>query len=111
MLAALGGQPQIDAAGIEEAWADLQQLPLPLHEPPALAAKAGTTGSAIEFGQLDEGPSVQPPEIGPDVADAAVAKLDAISRSLDALQFAPPGGGTASSGRAGRLCSSSRERH
>src|SRR5436190_14400610 len=36
ILAALGGHRRIDAAGIEEAWADLQQLPVPLHEPPGL---------------------------------------------------------------------------
>src|SRR3954470_9428263 len=79
-LAALAGQAQIDAAGIEEAWADLQQLPIPVHEPPALSGtKSASTGGTIEFGQLDDEASVKAPAIGSDLGDAAVAKIDAIS--------------------------------
>jgi type II secretory pathway predicted ATPase ExeA len=88
-LAALGGQPQIDAAGIEEAWADLQQLPIPVREPPALASgKPATSGGTIEFGQLADEPGIKP-LVQVSAGDAAVAKLDAISRSLDTLQTAP----------------------
>src|SRR5262245_42878631 len=59
MLTALGGHRQIDAAAIEEAWADLQQLPVPLHESPALAASGGGPAGIVEFGQLrDEPPAV-----------------------------------------------------
>lgn len=52
VLAALGGHKQLQAAGIEEAWADLQQLPLPWNEKSIPAALE--TGSIIEFGELDE---------------------------------------------------------
>jgi hypothetical protein len=87
MLAALAGQPQIDAARIEEAWADLQQLPVPLHEPPVLAGAGGATGKPggiVEFGQLGDEPAVAG-SIGPPTADMAMASLDAISRTLDTL--------------------------
>jgi type II secretory pathway predicted ATPase ExeA len=86
MLAALGGQRQINAGGIEEAWADLQQLPLPLHETPVLGgAGSGSTGGIVEFGQLGDPPAIVAGTIGPDMADAAVANLDSISRTLDSL--------------------------
>src|SRR5262245_54274787 len=87
LLAALGGQRQIDAAGIEEAWADLQQLPVPRHEAPVLAgANQAPSSSILEFGQLSESPTMVAGTIGPQSADAAVAKLDSISRTLDSLQ-------------------------
>lgn len=86
MLAALGGHRQIDAAGIEEAWADLQQLPVPLHDSPLLSgAGSGGGGGIVEFGQLAEPPIVAG-TIGSDMADVAVANLDSISRTLDTLQ-------------------------
>jgi type II secretory pathway predicted ATPase ExeA len=82
MLAALGGHRQLDAAGIEEAWADLQQLPVPISEPPTVAAK---TGGIVEFGQLgDDRPAVAG-TIGPSAAEAAVEKLDSISQTLNML--------------------------
>jgi type II secretory pathway predicted ATPase ExeA len=93
MLAALGGHRGIDAAGIEEAWADLQQLPVPLHEPPPLASEgAGNSGATIEFGQLDE-PRPVAGSIGPSTADAASASLEAISRTVEALASEPNGAG------------------
>jgi hypothetical protein len=52
VLAALGGHKQLQAAGIEEAWADLQQLPLPWNEKSIPAA--ADMGSIIEFGELNE---------------------------------------------------------
>lgn len=51
IMAAAGGVRPIDAAGIEEAWADLQQLPLPWNVPNDEADEAGGT---IEFGLLDD---------------------------------------------------------
>jgi type II secretory pathway predicted ATPase ExeA len=87
LLAALGGKRQIDTSGIEEAWADLQQLPVPLHDPPVLVGSgSGTAGGIVEFGQLGESPTIVAGTIGPDMADAAVANLDSISRTLDSLQ-------------------------
>lgn len=52
VLAALGGHRQLNAAGIQEAWADLQQLPLPWNEKSIPAVE--TTGSIIEFGELND---------------------------------------------------------
>ncbi len=48
LLASLGGQTRLSAAAIEEAWADLQQLPTPFR------AKAGAA-DVVEFGSLDDG--------------------------------------------------------
>jgi type II secretory pathway predicted ATPase ExeA len=48
LLAAVAGQQSIDAAGIQEAWSDLQQLPAPWSEP------VRTAPSSIEFGLLEE---------------------------------------------------------
>lgn len=91
MLTALGGKRQLDAAGIEEAWADLQQLPLPLHEGPTVGSGSGSAGGVVEFGQLSDRPTVVAGTIGPDVVTAAVANLDSISRTLDSLQDPPTG--------------------
>lgn len=93
MLAAIGRKRQIDAAGVEEAWADLQQLPIPLAEPPALRKSGAAQAGIVEFGQLGESPTVVAGNIGPAdkqetaelIADAAVASLDSISRTIDAL--------------------------
>jgi type II secretory pathway predicted ATPase ExeA len=53
VMAFAGGRQQIDAAGIEEAWADLQQLPGPWQDVPTTEASAST----IEFGELDGEPN------------------------------------------------------
>ncbi len=50
MLAAVARRSALDAALIEEAWADLQQLPLPWPTK-AQAAKAAET--VVEFGSLE----------------------------------------------------------
>jgi type II secretory pathway predicted ATPase ExeA len=88
MLAALGGVTQIEASGIEEAWADLQQLPVPLNEPPAIVASGSGSAGIVEFGQLDE----RPPAVAvrSSVGDAAVAKLDEISHRIDSLRGNEP---------------------
>jgi len=56
VLAAVGGHEQIGADGIEEAWADLQQLPAPWHQT-SRRDGAAVSEAAVEFGQLqdDEG--------------------------------------------------------
>jgi type II secretory pathway predicted ATPase ExeA len=57
MLAFAGGRRQIDRAGLEEAWSDLQQLPTPWVETPSRAASSlPSSGSFIEFGDLGEEP-------------------------------------------------------
>ena len=48
LLACAGGKRQLAAAGIEEAWADLQQLPAPWQE------AASGPANVIEFGQLHD---------------------------------------------------------
>ena len=53
---------RIEPAHVEEAWADLQQLPTPWNAPAAPAAPSGD--SVIEFGGLDDGPSELPPIAG-----------------------------------------------
>ncbi len=63
VMAFAGGRQQIDGAGIEEAWADLQQLPGPWND----SVDTETTSSAIEFGELDSEPSAFDSE--PEAAD------------------------------------------
>ena len=57
LLAAAGGRRQLEATGIDEAWADLQQLPAPWYG-------QGTQSPAddvVEFGELDaEAPAAAP---------------------------------------------------
>jgi hypothetical protein len=54
-LAFAGGRGQLNAEGIEEAWADLQQLPTPWNEGSADSQRAGPKkDDLIEFGDLDD---------------------------------------------------------
>jgi type II secretory pathway predicted ATPase ExeA len=69
VMAFAGGRQQIDAAGVEEAWADLQQLPGPWQDTTA----AETTGTTIEFGELDAEPAVA--EFGGESFEEASALL------------------------------------
>ncbi len=48
LLAYAAGQRQLDAAQVEEAWADLQQLPTPWNE------QAAPSDNVIEFGGLED---------------------------------------------------------
>ena len=88
LLAALGGHKQIDVAGIEEAWADLQQLPVPLHEPPVLASAGGgaAAGGIVEFGELGDEPATRGAAPADRASAAAEANLDAIGQTIEALQ-------------------------
>lgn len=51
VMAFAGGKHSIGAAGIEEAWADLQQLPGPWQNEPADTS----SNAVVEFGSLDDG--------------------------------------------------------
>ncbi len=62
LLAYAAGIRRIEPAHVEEAWADLQQLPTPWNAPAAPAAPTGD--SVIEFGGLDDGPLELPPIAG-----------------------------------------------
>ncbi|MEX2172909.1 MAG: AAA family ATPase [Pirellulaceae bacterium] len=87
MLAALGGHRQLGLAGIQEAWADLQQLPAPWHESPRTIDQAKE--SVIEFGQLDEASPAAATIAGPfrsQAGDSAAARLDAIESGLATLR-------------------------
>lgn len=87
MLAAIAGIRTIDQARIEEAWADLQQLPVPLHEPAlAVNAKQPSTGNVVEFGQLADEPAAVAGTIGPASIVAAEARLEEISQQMESLQ-------------------------
>lgn len=97
LLAAVRGCAAVEPALVEEAWADLQQLPLPLAEKPDL--KAPQRG-IIEFGQLDETEPVAGTTgatttraTTSGTAHAARAQLDAITHSL--AQFEEPAGACA----------------
>lgn len=86
MLASLGGHKQLGPAGIEEAWADLQQLPVPWHEPP-MVSPVNESG-IVEFGQLAEEGAPRPVAgtIGPSLGDAAFKQLDEVERGVRALE-------------------------
>jgi len=51
LLAYVNGRRRVEAAQIEEAWADLQQLPTPWSDE---GQEADAGGSVIEFGRLDD---------------------------------------------------------
>jgi type II secretory pathway predicted ATPase ExeA len=109
VLAALGGHRELNAEGIEEAWADLQQLPLPWNEKNIAAPVE--TGSIIEFGALEEpglnvtgplpdmlrGDAVRSATILMDQIDEEIASLDLpdgelardLSKSQQAQSFSP----------------------
>ena len=62
LLAYAAGIRRIEPAHVEEAWADLQQLPTPWN---ATAAPAqASSDSVIEFGGLDDSPQELPPIAG-----------------------------------------------
>lgn len=52
VMAFAGGVRQIDGAGIEEAWADLQQLPAPFSS--RTSESGDSRESVVEFGELDD---------------------------------------------------------
>lgn len=54
MLALAGGRRQLTAAGIEEAWADLQQLPTPWNDAGRGERREQPADNIIEFGGLDD---------------------------------------------------------
>ncbi len=68
MMAAIGGHAPIDAAGVEEAWADLQQLPAPWPAGESIREPSNDNSGVLEFGELDE-PAFS--ELGPSDDSAA----------------------------------------
>ncbi|MEO8493594.1 MAG: AAA family ATPase [Planctomycetota bacterium] len=76
VMAFAGGRRRIDAVGVQEAWADLQQLPGPWHE----TAPLETTGTTIEFGELDAEPVAS--EAGRESFEEASAHLNSESDAV-----------------------------
>ena len=74
LLAYTRGRRQVGSAGVEEAWADLQQLPTPWNGDDQNADKAG---NVIEFGGLD------------DESEDAEQAGDAPEATVPALRVAP----------------------
>lgn len=64
LLAYVAGRKTIEPANIEEAWADLQQLPAPCTSQPATSA---AESGVIEFGSLDDEDSSVPSNNEPSV--------------------------------------------
>jgi type II secretory pathway predicted ATPase ExeA len=88
LLAALGGHRQLGPDGIEEAWADLQQLPVPWREPAQVAGGAAAKENVVEYGQLDEPSGAAITVVGPfrsEAGAAAAARLETIEQGIAAL--------------------------
>ena len=92
VLAFAGGRQQLDAAGIDEAWSDLQQLPTPWTEssPVSQQAEAGRD-EVIEFGSLDD--LDEPIERINSNGNRAFARIDGIADTLASIDddFTPAG--------------------
>jgi len=111
LLACAAGKRQLEPGNIEEAWADLQQLPTPWNGD---SAPSGSDEDVIEFGQLDDEPDSfdDEPEEAPDTIpvlrisaepDDAVPNEPDIGRQVekieemldqvdsDEVEFAPAG--------------------
>lgn len=64
IMAAVGGHASVTADIVQEAWADLQQLPAPFVEPAAQVGTADGDQHVIEFGALnDDEPEAAPASI------------------------------------------------
>jgi type II secretory pathway predicted ATPase ExeA len=86
LLAYAGGVSKLTAAGIEEAWSDLQQLPTPASAAPG--APAQEKSGVIEFGSLDEAladefPQAVPFRIQPAQPASAATALDRLEKKAD----------------------------
>ena len=80
ILAATAGQVELDAEHVEEAWADLQQLPAPARRS-AVTAGGDTEEGIIEFGPLD---ATEQAEV--DSAEQALSTLDELQEEVDFVQ-------------------------
>ncbi len=97
ILAGLGGMKRITSEAIDEAWADLQQLPAPW----TAAPKSATTSAIVEFGGLDDDIEDEPREAIPFCSTAARQlhvsepdeQLESIAQQISAIDeaFHPAG--------------------
>lgn len=77
IMAAVGNRMQLDAPGIEEAWADLQQLPAPLH------GVVSAESDIVEFGQLSDSDTenaTPAPKTAPRATQPKTVEYDPTSR-------------------------------
>ena len=76
ILASINGQDQLTGRLIEEAWADMQQLPLPAAESAMPEEFEATDGNVVEFGELED--EVEDPTETSELAaiKEALAELD-----------------------------------
>ena len=81
LLARAAGREQIDRRVVEEAWADLQQLPVPWNED---SGQQRSESGIIEFGGLEDEPEqVEGPADGRQSPDVEVASLPMLRISPD----------------------------
>lgn len=83
IMAALGRRARVDAAGVEEAWADLQQLPAPWTARDLQAPSEVSGGGLLEFGPLDDAPEAGSLDLACDT-DAAPLVSEPVVGSVDA---------------------------
>jgi type II secretory pathway predicted ATPase ExeA len=106
LLAWLGRRDAIDADGIEEAWADLQQLPPPASLEEKRDPAAGD-GAVVEFGSLDDTDDAEPPSEHKPALDAStdLARIElqvaGISREMAGGPDTVPGDEFRPAGRIG----------
>ncbi|MEX0677153.1 MAG: AAA family ATPase [Pirellulales bacterium] len=95
ILASLGGHRRLTSETIDEAWADLQQLPPPWTP----ASENDAAGQVVEFGRLDDGDELPKaiPFCGTELARqqkplevaAPEEQLDAIANQLSTIESEP----------------------
>lgn len=80
MLAATASASQVDDGIVNEAWADLQQLPMPWNvedraaKSPAASDESAAPTAVVEFGSLDDEVAPEPDAVAPEpVAEAHVS--------------------------------------
>ncbi len=91
VLAYAAGRPAIEPATVEEAWADLQQLPTPWNEEGRQGKSGGkSAGNVVEFGRLEEESEESPgPAPATDAVPGAVTVPSADAASIaDAVPIA-----------------------
>ncbi|HUY91945.1 MAG TPA: AAA family ATPase [Pirellulales bacterium] len=89
MLALAGGRRRLTAGGIEEAWADLQQLPTPWNDAGRAERRGPSESGIIEFGGLDDELDADGEEsrtADGDDADRVTVMLHQIEEQVTALE-------------------------
>ncbi len=83
VLACAAGVHKLDKRRIEEAWADLQQLPTPWNNT-AGASKGGSTSDVIEFGLLDAHSADETPVTDSEPSATVEIEFDELGHEPDA---------------------------